>query len=499
MDSSDAITGPKSPDSVLDPEDRHSDASLSVPPDSEQSAIGDEEPVIEKETLKKKLENIPEETLRKILSEQVDLEVRLKHKELALTEEELGKCEAQMLAIRQFFEVPAEISFEKEPNQFTLKYYDLLNRSLSVNYTKLQQQQYQHEQPKFNEDVFVEQEPAHSYRTRSTTSSLRPSLGGPAVRVSGCLYRRTDGVIVKLTCPDCQRSNFSSAQGFLNHSRIAHTKEYTSQDAAALRCGEILPEQFQDEEGLASLKCLATKGLDPCKNLNVNEIYFNGLSNTLNTVHRASQTAEDDAPKSTPKATAESVAAYTGSDELMKKVIKSGITHDEREYAELVQGVREPVANSHLFNDEEEVESLNDVTETTTSAPATIATSRTTTSATTITSTGSGATTGASTGTDGDGVIAAVGATGTGGDGGGSVRAPGHGRVVGAAGVGDRAEIGGKYENRLRRRKSRESFAASRDVMRDAIGSTRGAMTGDTENAVEEDRRHKRRKSHRGA
>lgn len=473
MSLSHGVPGSKSPDSMLETEEnRPSRISLSETRDSERSTTNQVEPVIEKEALKKKLQSIPEDTLRKILSEQVDLEIRLKHKELSLTEEELGKCEAQMLAIRQFFEVPPEISFEKEPNQFTLKYYELLNRSLSVNYTKLQQQQYHHDQPKFNEDVFAEQEPVHSYRTRSTTSSLRPSLSGPAVRIAGCLYRRTDGVIVKLTCPDCQRSNFSSAQGFLNHSRIAHTKEYTSQDAAALRCGEILPEQFQDEEGLASLNSLKSKGLNPSENLNVNEIYFNGLSNTLNTVHRASQSAGND-PKPVSKAAAETEANYTGSEELMKKLIKNGITQDENEYAKLVRGVREPVTNSHLFNDEED-----DVTSTpgTTASPATGGED----SVATVPVSEPGVGVGASTVK--------------------SKRDTSHGRVQGGDGVvgaGARSEVGGKYENRLRRRKSRESFAASRDIMRGAI-VTPGTVVGDTENAVEDDRRHKRRKSHRG-
>lgn len=313
----------------------------------------DEAPLIDKQSLLDKLETIPTETLRNILTNQVDLEIRLKHKELQLTEEELGKCEAQMLAIRKFFEVPNNVNFKSEPNDFTLKYYDVLNKSLSVNYTKLQQQQYVHDHPTFKENIFVDSEPIHSYRTRSTTSSLRPSLPGPALRIAGCLYRRTDGVVVKLTCPDCQRSNFSSAQGFLNHSRIAHSKEYTSQDAAALRCGEILPDDFQDEEGLASLKNLKLKELDPTKNLNVNEIYFNGLSNTLNTVHRASDPGDGGgAPSAADKVVRK--VSESGSTELMKKLIQSGVAHDAKEYQDLVGEARKEIPNSHLFADEEE-------------------------------------------------------------------------------------------------------------------------------------------------
>ncbi|GBL50915.1 hypothetical_protein [Candidozyma auris] len=337
----------------------------------QRPACPDAAPVIDRETLMKKLHDIPTETLRSILMNQVDLEIRLKHRELRLTEEEIGKCEAQMLALRKFFDVPTEVTFNSEPNDFTLKYYDVLNKSLSVSYTKLQQQSYQ-EQPKFNEAVFesAPPEPSH-YRTRSTTSSLRPSIAGPGLRVAGCLYRRTDGIIVKLTCPDCHRSNFSSAQGFLNHSRIAHTKEFTSQDAAALRCGEILPDDFQDEEGLASLKNLRSKDLDPSRQLNVNEMYFDGLSSTLNTVHaNATEAVSTPRIKSQPHSRTASVGSETAkgstsrdeeeNSELMKKLIRSGIAHDAGEYRELVESARQDVPNAHLFEGEVEEEGDSD-------------------------------------------------------------------------------------------------------------------------------------------
>lgn len=307
-------------------------------------------PAIDRSDLMAKLEAIPTETLRSILSNQVDLEIRLKHKELKLTEEELGKCEAQMLALRQFFEVPKEVTFNNEPNDFTLKYYNVLSESLLVSYTKLQQQQYMQalaESPysQFNQNIFGgEPEPAPTYRTRSTTSSLRPSLNGVANRIPGCLYRRTDGVVVRITCPDCHRSNFLSAQGFLNHLRIAHSKEFTSQDAAALRCGEILPDEFQDEEGMSSLSKLRQKDLDPLKNLNVNEIYFNGLSNSLNTMHK----------QSLERVALPTAADNSGSKELMKKVVGSG--YSAADFQQIVADAKLEVASLHLFNDEEEEE-----------------------------------------------------------------------------------------------------------------------------------------------
>ena len=52
------------------------------------------------------------------------------------------------------------------------------------------------------------------------------------------IKRSTDGQYVKLVCSDCHRGNFSSAQGFLNHCRIAHHRDYKSHDAAAVACGQ---------------------------------------------------------------------------------------------------------------------------------------------------------------------------------------------------------------------------------------------------------------------
>lgn len=331
-------------------------------------------PLIDKQSLMEKLELIPAETLRSILSDQVDLEIRLKHKEFKLSEEEIGKCEAQMVALRQFFEVPNEISFRNEPSDFTLKYYDILNRSLSVNYTKLRCQQYAQKYTG-NTQLFLETEqadPPHSYRTRSTTSSLRPSIAGLSLRVSGCIYRRTDGIIVRLTCPDCHRSNFSSAQGFLNHNRIAHSKEFASQDDAAIRCGEILPEEFQDEEGLASLAILKEKALDGSSVLNVNEAFFEGFVKSNSATPKSSVGGTSSEYSQRRKSTSRGSHlransflggsndfAYTpgdGSKELMKKLIKDGVAENSALYKLLVDEFSRTVPNSHLFDNEEEEE-----------------------------------------------------------------------------------------------------------------------------------------------
>ena len=50
--------------------------------------------------------------------------------------------------------------------------------------------------------------------------------------------RGSDGKMVKLVCLDCRRSNFNSAQGFINHCRIAHSRQFLSHDAAIQASGE---------------------------------------------------------------------------------------------------------------------------------------------------------------------------------------------------------------------------------------------------------------------
>ncbi|KAK6453699.1 NUF1 protein [Scheffersomyces xylosifermentans] len=385
----------------------------------------------QQEIILKRLKDIPLEQLKEIITNQIDLEIRLKHQELRLTEAELSKIESQMILLRKFFEIPNEVKIDGEPNEFTVKYFSILKDSLTSTYSSLKNQPIESIDG-YNASAYGLFKPdylgdrsdpfsglnnlncppplgsGHSYRTRSTTSSLRPTTTAtsPANAAAnftaaklnnqnlGCLYRRTDGIIVKLTCPDCQRSNFSSAQGFLNHSRIAHAKEYTSQDAAALKCGEIIPEIKQDPEGESSILRLKEKGIDPNKNLNVNEIYFNGLSNSLNTVHnsvpmavnrKGSTTAQatEGTPSEYDTARSTSIESSTKSNspelippqhikspeesELLKKLIKEGKMKKE-EYEQLVDDTRKPITNAHLFADE--VEEDDEIASTVASAAA---------------------------------------------------------------------------------------------------------------------------------
>ncbi|KAL2127604.1 hypothetical protein VTI74DRAFT_10440 [Chaetomium olivicolor] len=59
----------------------------------------------------------------------------------------------------------------------------------------------------------------------------------PKDKQSPCILKRSDGLTVKLVCIDCHRWDFSSTQGFINHCRIAHRRDFKSHDEAAVHCG----------------------------------------------------------------------------------------------------------------------------------------------------------------------------------------------------------------------------------------------------------------------
>lgn len=60
----------------------------------------------------------------------------------------------------------------------------------------------------------------------------------PKGKAGPCILKRADGQNVKLVCTDCNREDFSSTQGFINHCRIAHKRDYKSHEEAAVACGQ---------------------------------------------------------------------------------------------------------------------------------------------------------------------------------------------------------------------------------------------------------------------
>ncbi|PKS05808.1 hypothetical protein jhhlp_007637 [Lomentospora prolificans] len=73
---------------------------------------------------------------------------------------------------------------------------------------------------------------------------LQSLMGGyptPKEKNGPCtLKRQSDGQIVKLVCLDCHRENFLSIQGFINHCRIAHRRDFKSHEEAAIHSGHVI-------------------------------------------------------------------------------------------------------------------------------------------------------------------------------------------------------------------------------------------------------------------
>ncbi|KAI9643093.1 hypothetical protein NHQ30_008828 [Ciborinia camelliae] len=71
--------------------------------------------------------------------------------------------------------------------------------------------------------------------------SLPSGYSQPKEKKAGpSILKRSDGNTVKLVCLDCNREDFSSTQGFINHCRIQHHREFKSHEEAAQISGQII-------------------------------------------------------------------------------------------------------------------------------------------------------------------------------------------------------------------------------------------------------------------
>lgn len=217
------------------------------------------------------------DTLRQSIESQFSLEILLKHRELRLIDQELAKSQVALEQLRrcQIIPYPA-LSSDVEDMQavstgagFTLETrvphappWGVTDGPYSRHYAK-----WLIPDTAFDvnaaEDLTPSQTTGKTVLERSTrgsiseksmfTSASRPQRGFNNARLQALphgypepkedkgpmiLKRSTDGQMVKLVCLDCRRDNFNSAQGFINHCRIAHNHGFASHDAAALACGE---------------------------------------------------------------------------------------------------------------------------------------------------------------------------------------------------------------------------------------------------------------------
>ena len=225
-------------------------------------------------------------SMREMIESHFDYEILLKHREVQLIEQELAKCQISLEQLRRCHLIPypgtlamsEDVSNGIGPALQTPKSlsrperpapWGVADGPYSRHYAK-----WLVPDPRF--DALSKEEAALAKHRRQFTSegrATRASLGEFSVHsldgtkakarlsrtsagkrpfVSGTesptsvrdrqlplvIKRSTDGQYVKLVCSDCHRGNFSSAQGFLNHCRIAHHRDYKSHDAAAVACGQ---------------------------------------------------------------------------------------------------------------------------------------------------------------------------------------------------------------------------------------------------------------------
>ncbi|KAH9900243.1 hypothetical protein F4778DRAFT_166794 [Xylariomycetidae sp. FL2044] len=222
------------------------------------------------------------ERAKEAIEQQFSLEILLKHDELRLINQELAKCQVALEQLRRCHLIPYPVNvptpeqmlnitngsgpaLQSNPSDTLPRWappFGVTDGPYARHYAK-----WLIPDPKFDgiqPEVLTHSEPSRlrttldgrSTRNNFTDPNTPQGKGRPARSTAGqkhqslsngypapkdksgpCVLKRSDGKTVKLVCIDCSRENFSSTQGFINHCRIAHKRDYKSHDEAAQRCG----------------------------------------------------------------------------------------------------------------------------------------------------------------------------------------------------------------------------------------------------------------------
>ncbi|KAI0395456.1 hypothetical protein F5Y17DRAFT_199330 [Xylariaceae sp. FL0594] len=222
------------------------------------------------------------ERAREAIEQQFSLEILLKHDEMRLINQEFAKCQVALEQLRRCHLIPYPLNtptpeqmlnvahgsgpaLQPKPGEELARWappFGVIDGPYARHYAK-----WLIPDPKF--DGVEPELPLHGdgWRTRSAVEGRstrntvmdpnsaqakgRPSRGYPGQKLQAltggfpmpkdktgpCVLRRSDGQTVKLVCIDCHRENFSSTQGFINHCRIAHKRDFKSHEEAAVHCG----------------------------------------------------------------------------------------------------------------------------------------------------------------------------------------------------------------------------------------------------------------------
>lgn len=219
------------------------------------------------------------ELARETIDSQFSLEILLKHEELRLINQELAKCQVALEQLRRCHLIPYPTSQGTPESMLNISNgtgpalkqgnhvpqwaapYGVTDGPYTKHYAK-----WLIPDPNFDEhfesapvsrvnktliegrstrnSVAEASTPLSGTKGRGSRGSTGQKLqalssGYPGAKATGPSFvKRKDGQLVKLVCINCNREDFSSTQGFINHVRIAHKIEYKSHEEAAIACGQ---------------------------------------------------------------------------------------------------------------------------------------------------------------------------------------------------------------------------------------------------------------------
>jgi ADA HAT complex component 1 len=221
------------------------------------------------------------------INHQFGLEILLKHDELRLINQELAKCQVALEQLRRCHLIPyptacptpeqmLEISAGKgpalrsQPGEKIPRWaapFGVTDGPYARHYAKwlIPDPAFDGVEPEWQftpeaararafaegrttRNSFTEPGPASKGRpSRANAGAKLQALSNgypqPKEKAGPCIIKRSDGKTVKLVCIDCHRDNFSSTQGFINHCRIAHKRDFKSHDEAAMQSGQPIDQE----------------------------------------------------------------------------------------------------------------------------------------------------------------------------------------------------------------------------------------------------------------
>lgn len=224
----------------------------------------------------------PLDRARDEIRHQFGLEILLKHDELRLINQELAKCQVALEQLRRCHLIPYPVNcptpdqmlsvtngkgpalanHPAEPAPKWAPPFGVVDGPYARHYAKwlIPDPSFDGMQPEWQfspEFAAARASYAEGRTTRNSFTETTVGKGRPGRALSGqrlqslssgypqpkdkagpCVLKRADGQTVKLVCLDCNRENFSSTQGFINHCRIAHKRDFKSHEEAAVASGQ---------------------------------------------------------------------------------------------------------------------------------------------------------------------------------------------------------------------------------------------------------------------